>query len=104
MLVRTLVRLRHDRVELRRGDHWYYSDAASYANRGVLVQRRALGGQATLVAVNFTDDDVTVPLTVPQPGTWTAQLPGGTDVTVPAGQQQINAAIPSNYGRLWTFG
>jgi hypothetical protein len=100
-LVRTLIQLRHSRDELRHGDHWYYSDA-DYRNQGVLVQRRTLGPSTTMIAVNFTDSDVTVPLTMPAAGSWTERLVGGDLITTPG--QQLQLTIPSNYGRVWTYG
>ena len=102
-LVRKLIRLRRERDELRHGAHWYYSDATNYANHGVLVQHRSFGNLTTVIAVNFTDQDATVPLVMPSPGTWTERLADQGDLTV-TGTQQLMLTIPSNYGRIWTHG
>ncbi|HEY5989680.1 MAG TPA: alpha-amylase family glycosyl hydrolase [Streptosporangiaceae bacterium] len=101
-LVRKLLRLRRQRDDLRRGDHWYYADAAAYQNRGVMIFRRSLATDSTVIAVNFTDADATVPFTMPSAGEWTERLHGqGSLVTTR--DQELQLTIPSNYGRIWTL-
>ncbi len=102
-LVRTLLRLRTAREELRRGDHFYYADAPRYQDRGVMVFRRSTASQATLIAVNFTDSDVCVDIIAPRSGTWHEQLGGGADL-VSDGTSASTVTVPSNYGCVWTLG
>jgi glycosidase len=101
-LVRTLLRLRRERDELRRGSHWFYDDPARLQNRGVLAFSRNTGGATTVIAVNFTGQGVTVPFTMPSPGTWTERL-GGTDLTT-APDGSVRLDLSGNYGRVLTYG
>jgi maltooligosyltrehalose trehalohydrolase len=100
-LTRKLLRLRRQRADLRQGDHWYYADPATYQSRGVMIFRRSLAADTTIIAVNFTDTDATVPFTPPAPGQWTERLDGQASFTAAPGQQ-LQVTIPSNYGRIWT--
>jgi maltooligosyltrehalose trehalohydrolase len=101
-LVRKLLRLRRERDDLRRGDHWHYADATAYQNRGVMIFQRSLATDFTVIAVNFTDADVTVPFTMPAQGQWTERLHGQANL-VSAREQLLQLTIPSNYGRIWTL-
>jgi 1,4-alpha-glucan branching enzyme len=99
-LTRKLLRLRQQRTDLRQGDHWYYADP-TYQNRGVMIFRRSHATDTTIIAVNFTDADATVPFIPPEPGQWTERLDGQTSFTA-APAQEIQLTIPSNYGQIWT--
>jgi maltooligosyltrehalose trehalohydrolase len=99
-LVRKLLRLRRSRDELRRGSHWFCDDPAHLQNRGVLAFSRSLASATSVIAVNFTDQNVTVPFTMPAPGTWIERLNGEDITTNNDGTVQLD--IPSNYGRVWT--
>jgi maltooligosyltrehalose trehalohydrolase len=101
-LTRKLLGLRRQRADLRQGDHWYYSDTAAYQDRGVMIFRRSLGTDMTIIAVNFTDAEATVPFLPPAPGLWTDRLDGQASFTAGPGQE-IQLTIPSNYGRIWVL-
>jgi 1,4-alpha-glucan branching enzyme len=103
-LVRKLIRLRRQRVELRSGQHFFYNDWNQYQSRGLLLFSRSLAGSFTLVALNFTDQDQTVPFWFPIAGTYPEQLFGKPadllqNITPPGATQ---LTIPSNYGRIWS--
>ena len=102
-LTRKLLRLRRQRTDLRQGDHWYYADPATYQARGVMIFRRSHAADTTIIAVNFTDTDATVPFTPPAAGRWTERLDGQASFAAAPGQQ-VQLTIPSNYGRIWTLG
>jgi maltooligosyltrehalose trehalohydrolase len=99
-LTRKMVGLRRSCDELRRGDHYFYNDYDKYLSRGVLLFRRSSAAVTSLIAVNFTGTDQSVPYTFEQGGPYIEQLHGADNFTVSAGQEQW-LTIPSNYGRVW---
>jgi hypothetical protein len=66
-----------------------------------MIFRRSHATDTTIIAVNFTDADATVPFIPPEPGQWTERLDGQTSFTA-APAQEIQLTIPSNYGQIWT--
>jgi 1,4-alpha-glucan branching enzyme len=95
-LVRQLLRIRRLRTELRRGEHFVYSD---YTQKGILIVRRGnTPPDVTVVALNFTAREVTVPFTYPAPGLWIdALVTGGGDMLDSATEE---ISIPRNFGRV----
>ncbi|HEX9047214.1 MAG TPA: alpha-amylase family glycosyl hydrolase, partial [Verrucomicrobiae bacterium] len=103
-LVRKLLRLRRQRDEFRRGQHFFYNDWDRYQSRGLLLFSRASGNQFSVVALNFSDSDQTVPFYFPLAGTYAEQLHGNAaDLlqNVPA-LAETALTIPSHYGRVWS--
>ena len=105
-LVRKLTALRHARRELRRGNYYFYNDEWRYQFRGLLVFSREDQGRFTLIAVNFSGTEQTVPFWFPIAGTYREQLHDRAEdvlANVPTlGERQIT--IPGNYGRIWSNG
>jgi len=100
-LVRSLVALRRRLPQLRRGDHHFHNSASRYQDHGVLVFTRALDGDETVVALNFGDEDQTVPFTFARGGKYREELHGHDLSDVEAGHESW-LTVPSNYGRIWT--
>lgn len=103
-LVRHLLRLRQDQDQFRRGDCYFYNHYADYQSKGVLMLSRSFGNAFSLVALNFSDQDQSVPFAFPYDGHYREELHGHDDLTgVIAGETRwLN--VPSNYGRIWTRG
>lgn len=100
-LVRKLVALRNQLPQLRRGEHFFYNDPARYQDHQVLVFARRLGGDFTIIALNFGEEDQTVPFAFEVGGNYREELHGHDLTDVLAGQERW-LAVPSNYGRIWT--
>lgn len=102
-LVRKLLRIRHDRPQIRRGSYFFFNDWERYLARRVLLFARYSGPQYTLIAINTGDSDQTVPFWFPIGGDYSEELHGGElglKGIVPL--QQTSLTIPSHYGRIWT--
>ncbi len=101
-LVRKLVRLRKDLVQLRRGAHYFYNDYQAYQSRNVLLFSRCLDENFTLVAINFGRDDQVISFAFPQGGNYLEELHGRDNLSgVQAGVPR-DIVVPSNYGRIWS--
>jgi hypothetical protein len=90
--------------ELRRGNYYFYNNDERYQFRGLLLFSREDAGRFTLVALNFTASEQTVPFWFPIAGNYREQLHDRlVDVLpgVPAGGQR-DLTIPANYGRVWS--
>ena len=69
----------------------------------MLLFARYDGPRYTLVAVNFSDADATVPFWFPIAGDYVEDLHGGgLDLKNVAALRQTAVTIPSHYGRIWT--
>lgn len=102
-LVRKLLRVRHKRAHIRRGNYFFFNDWERYQRRGVLMFARYEGPRYTLVALNTGDMDQTVPFWFPIAGDYVEELHGGAlDLKNVPALQEVALAIPSHYGRIWT--
>jgi maltooligosyltrehalose trehalohydrolase len=102
-LVRKLLRIRHERAHIRRGNYYFFNDWEHYQGRGVLMFARYEGARYTLVAINIGDTDQTVPFWFPIAGDYIEELHGGVlDLKNVPALQEVALAIPSHYGRIWT--
>jgi maltooligosyltrehalose trehalohydrolase len=99
-LVRKLTRIRHGNSEFQHGDYFFYNDWSRYQSAGALLFSRATPAGFSLVALNFTDGQITIPFTFPRPGSYTELLHQEDNFTIATGEQRW-LTIPSNYGRLW---
>ena len=84
----------------RRGAYYFHNNWDKWQARGLLLFSRREGRQNALVALNFTDSDITTEFSFSEAGTYRELLHGsalqvGSDVA----PQMIT--IPSNYGRVW---
>ncbi len=102
-LVRKLIRIRRDRSQIRRGAFFFFNSRERYQRAGVVLFARFDGPQYTLVGVNTSDTDQTVPFWFPVGGDYAEELHGG-DLDLHAIQplQETVLTIPSHYGRIWT--
>ncbi len=102
-LVRKLLRIRRNRAQLRRGAYFFFNDWDRYLGRGVLVFARYNGPEYTLVAINTSDTDQTVPFWFPIGGNYVEELHGGAlDLSAIVSLQETSLSVPSHYGRIWT--
>jgi hypothetical protein len=67
----------------------------------VLLFSRSLGDAFSLVALNFGDQDQTVPFTFQVGGDYVDELHGQDRFRAEPGRE-ISITVPSNYGRIWT--
>ncbi len=102
-LVRRCLDLRRSAAEFRTGSHYFYNEDARYQSRGLLLFSRAEAGRFSLVALNFSDVEQTVPFWFPEAGDYVEQLhghPWDTRAEVAALSEQW-LTIPPHYGRVW---
>jgi hypothetical protein len=79
------------------------STGTRYLSLGVLLLARYSGGKYTLVAVNTSDTDHTVPFRFPIGGDYAEELHGSELGLKPGALlQKTWLPIPSHYGRIWT--
>lgn len=106
-LVRKLSRLRRRLSQFRRGDHFFYNDHGRYQSRNLLLFSRSAGGNFSLIALNFGDQDQWAPFQFPMSGDYREELHGEDDQTLNlkgiAAGFDAWLPIPGNYGRIWTF-
>jgi 1,4-alpha-glucan branching enzyme len=102
-LVRRLLRIRRDRVQIRHGAFFFFNNWEKYQSAGLLLFARYSGDQYSLVAVNTTDVECKVPFWFPIAGDYIEELHGG-DLNLKAvpAHQEIALTLPSHYGRIWT--
>src|SRR5688500_15458800 len=99
-LTRSLVNLRKNCIELRRGSHYFHNNYEHYLSRGILLFQRENAEGMSLIAVNFTDVEQTVPFVFTRTGDYIEQLHRLDNFAAEEGQERW-LAIPSNYGRIW---
>jgi maltooligosyltrehalose trehalohydrolase len=103
-LIRRLLRIRRQRDHIRQGTYLFFNDWDRYQQFGVLLFARYAGAQYTLVAVNFSDTDRTVPFWFPMGGDYVEELHGGAlDLRNVLSLRRVDLDIPSHYGRIWTL-
>ena len=101
-LVRRLLRLRRERAEFRRGEHYFYNHFDFYLARGLLLFSRRLGDAFSLVAINFTDQTQGAPFTFEHAGDYTEALHGEANLLGVTAGETRRIEVPSNYGRVWS--
>lgn len=100
-LVRRLLQIRRQ-PQFRRGKHYFYNDYWRYQAKGVLLSSRSTEQCFSLVALNFTDQNQSVPFTFPLAGDYKEELHGQYNLTGLAAEEERLLVIPSNYGCIWT--
>jgi len=103
-LVRRLIRLRKQFTEFQKGSHYFYNQWDQYQSHGLLLFSRSSGNRFSLIALNFTDSDQTVPFWFPLDGNYQELLDGqaGDSLTGVIANNPVQLHIPSNYGRIWS--
>jgi len=102
-LIRKLLRIRRQRAHIRQGTYFFFNDWDRYQGRGVLMFSRYEGAAYTLIGVNTSDADQTVPFWFPIGGNYLEELHGGSlNLNNVPSLQEFALTIPSHYGRIWT--
>lgn len=102
-LVRKLVKIRRTNPQFRYGEHFFYNDD-KYLSREVILFSRKVDGAFSLTALNFSDQEQTIPFTFPVGGDFREELEGTEWSSlrgVMSGEERM-ISIPSNFGRIWT--
>lgn len=102
-LVRKLIRIRQNRIQMRRGEHYFYNHFNRYQSKGVLLFARCWEEHFSLVALNFGDHDQRVSFSFPFAGDYTEELHGEDNLADIEQQQVVWLTVPGNYGRIWTI-
>ena len=92
-----------DEVQFRRGEYYFFDHWDRYQSKGLLLFARWTAQRYSLVAVNTSDADATVPFWFPIGGSYREELHGGAlDLAAVVPLQETQLQVPSNYGRVWT--
>jgi maltooligosyltrehalose trehalohydrolase len=102
-LMRRLIKIRQQRPQFRYGNHFFYNHYDHYQVKGVLVFSRQWGQNFSLIALNFSDQEQTVPFNFPLDGDYVDELPGYNDLEGVTGGKERWLNIHSNYGRICTL-
>ncbi|HEY8521333.1 MAG TPA: alpha-amylase family glycosyl hydrolase [Gammaproteobacteria bacterium] len=102
-LVRRLTRLRAAHVELQTGAHYFYNDWDRYQSKGALLFSRYDANRLSLVALNFSDQDLPLPFAFDRAGQYTELLHGEDNFQAIAGEER-SLFVPRHYGRIWRVG
>lgn len=101
-LFRKVLAIRKKSGHFRSGDHFFYNDWEKYQSKGLLLFSRYNSEAFSLIALNFSGQDQTVPFWFPKDGSYVEELHGlDNKESVRAGEEQ-GLFVPSNYGRIWT--
>jgi hypothetical protein len=73
-----------------------------YQSKNVLLFSRKYDSHFSLVAFNFSDQDMWVPFTFPFEGDYREELHGYEDLPKVLVGEERWLSIPNNYGRIWT--
>jgi maltooligosyltrehalose trehalohydrolase len=101
-LVRKLLRIRRNLAQIRSGSYFSFDHWDRYQSKGVLLFARYSETQYTLVAINTSDGDQSVPFWFPLAGDYVEELHGTANLQGIVSLQQTDLSIPSHYGRIWT--
>ena len=100
-LVRRLARLRTTHPQFLSGAHHFHNDWDRYQSKGALLFSRWDAQRLSLVALNFSEQDVRVPFAFARGGPCVEMLHGNDNFQATAGQERW-LDVPGNYGRIWT--
>jgi maltooligosyltrehalose trehalohydrolase len=100
-LVRKLIRLRR-RPPFRGGAHRFYNDPGRYQSRGVLVYTWTHPQGFAVVALNFGDQERSVPFRFEAGGDYAEALHGQDDLAGVQPGEERWLTVPGHYGRIWT--
>jgi 1,4-alpha-glucan branching enzyme len=113
-LIRKLIKLRRNPKQpqfrgFRDGNggkyysYYFYNDYERYQFKNVLLFSRQHENNFSLVALNFSDCDQTVPFWFPMSGDYYEELHGLENLINVSSNMPYHLTIPSNYGRIWTW-
>jgi 1,4-alpha-glucan branching enzyme len=101
-LVRKLTRLRRAHAQFQTGAHYFHNDWPAYQSKGALLFSRYTAQRLSLVALNFSDQDVWVPFAFDRSGSAVEMLHGQDNFQATAGEQRW-LHVPRHNGRIWTL-
>lgn len=101
-LVRKLVKLRRQQSQFRNGNHFFYDRSDRYQSKNVLLFSRYTEENFSLVALNFSDTEQTVPFWFPIAGDYQEELHAESNLTNVPSYAKYSLTIPSNYEQIWT--
>jgi 1,4-alpha-glucan branching enzyme len=105
-LYRILGRLRHAYPALRSRESFYDNAHSRPADGIVLYQRRSPPRQIAMIFLNFSDEQKSVTVPFPEPGTYREMIDNDVrsspfDISVDKPNQPIAVDVPSNYGYVF---
>lgn len=102
-LVRALLALRKRHPHLRRGAYFFFNEPERYQQHGALLYARWDSDAYSLIALNFSEVDLTVPFWFPISGDYREELHGAPhNLSAVRENEQRIIQIPAHYGRIWT--
>lgn len=101
-LIRKLVKLRRQQSQFRNGNYFFYNHYDRYHSKNVLLFSRQYADQFSLIALNFSDSEQSVPFWFPISGDYQEELHGQNNLSGVPSYEEYWVNIPSNYGRIWT--
>lgn len=102
-LVRKLIKLRRQQSQFRYGNHFFYNHYERYHSKNVLLYSRYQQDKFSLVALNFSDSEQSVPFWFPISGNYREELHEENNLSSVPSHEEYWVTIPSNYGQIWTF-
>jgi maltooligosyltrehalose trehalohydrolase len=102
-LIRKLIKIRNSNPQLRQGESYFYNDPDNLQNNGVMIFHRNKEQSFSLIALNFTDQEMNVPVTFDFEGYSIDELPGYQDLGKVSKGETRTLNIHSNYGRICTI-
>ena len=98
-----LIKLRRTHPQFRYGEHFFYNHHDRYQSKGLMLFSRRYGDNFSLIALNFSDQEQTVPFAFPFGGDYREELHGHENLKDIVCEEQSWLTVPSNYGRIWTL-
>jgi 1,4-alpha-glucan branching enzyme len=102
-LIRNLIKIRKQNNQLRYGESYFYNDYNNLQSRNILVFHRKYDQNFSLILLNFSDQDQTVPFTFNVPGNYSDELLGYESLGKITAGEIRNINVYSNYGRILTI-
>ncbi len=102
-LVRKLIKLRRTHPQFCYGVHFFYNHHDRYQSKGLMLFSRRYGNNFSLIALNFGDQEQTVPFAFPFGGDYREELHGHENLKDIVFREQSWLTVPGNYGRIWTL-
>jgi maltooligosyltrehalose trehalohydrolase len=99
-LVRKLVQLRKTHQQFIHGDYDFWNNHDEYLSKSIMIFTRNYFNLFSLIALNFTNYDQTVPLSFKYTGTYREEL-SGKEVHFEA-FTRYDVEVPSDNGMIWS--
>jgi len=81
----------------------YIENHDRYQSKGLMLFSRRYGNNFSLIALNFGDQEQTVPFVFPFGGDYREELHGHENLKDIVFREQSWLTVPGNYGRIWTL-